>query len=68
LIGFVCAVLAEQFSSLEPSSVRLSFVNPGIGGLRVIRGGVGPQPAFESGVTGPAESAGKRPVRQPSSR
>src|SRR5580658_5754720 len=26
LIGFVCAVLAEQFSSLEPSSVRLTFV------------------------------------------
>ena len=25
-IGFVCAVLAEQFSSLEPSPVRLSFV------------------------------------------
>jgi PAS domain S-box-containing protein len=26
LIGFACAVLAEQFSSLEPSPVRLSFV------------------------------------------
>src|SRR5580692_2180895 len=26
LIGFICAFLAEQFSSLEPSSVRLSFV------------------------------------------
>jgi two-component system sensor kinase FixL len=25
-IGFVCAVLAEQFSSLDPSPVRLSFV------------------------------------------
>lgn len=26
LIGFVCAVLAERFSALEPSSVRLSFM------------------------------------------
>jgi PAS domain S-box-containing protein len=26
LIGFVCAVLAEEFSSLDPSSVRLTFV------------------------------------------
>jgi len=26
LIGLICAVLAEQFSSLEPSSVRLTFV------------------------------------------
>jgi PAS domain S-box-containing protein len=26
LIGFVCAFLAEQFSSLEPSPVRLTFV------------------------------------------
>jgi PAS domain S-box-containing protein len=26
VIGLVCAVLAEQFSSLEPSSVRLTFV------------------------------------------
>jgi DNA-binding CsgD family transcriptional regulator/PAS domain-containing protein len=26
VIGFVCALLAEEFSALEPSSVRLSFV------------------------------------------
>ena len=26
VIGFVCAYLAEEFSALEPSSVRLSFV------------------------------------------